>query len=118
MSVFSVTEIPPLMYVCGDRVKGLAEQLFDSNEKEMKKKYIADCDKNDSRGINQGITHGLCRLLHSQSVKEGLIHLANRFPELDIDLSDEVFEKDIIVKIAGYSDKMLRIIDQSSHNHS
>lgn len=118
MSIFSVTEIPPLMYVCGDRVKGLSELLFDSSEEEIKKKYISDCDRNDSKGINEGIAYGLCKLLRSQSVKEGLINFAKKFPELDIDLDNEIFEKDIITKIAGYGDQMLHIIDKGSHKNS
>lgn len=117
MNVFSATEIPLLMYVCGNRIKGLSKLLFDSSEGEMKKKYIGDCDRNNSRGINQGITYGLCRLLHSPSIKEGLVNFAKKFPELDIDLDDEVFDKDIIVKVAGYSDQMLHIIDESNNKN-
>lgn len=118
MSVFSVTEIPALMYVCGDRMKGLAKMLFNGREESSREKYISACDKNDAAGINKGLDYGFCRLLHAQSVKEGLINFAEKFPELDIDLDDEIFEKDIIVKLAGYSDQMLRIIDQNIDNNS
>lgn len=114
MSVFSATEIVPVMYHCGDRVKDLSKFLFDDRQEEMKKKYREDCDKYNVDAINEAIEDAFCRLLHSPSLMKGLREFVRKFPELDIDADGEIFEKNIIRKLAQHSDEMLRIIDKNS----
>ncbi len=114
MAVFSELEMDSTMHVCENRVRGLAKYLFNTSQTAEKEAYLQNCSKRNSKGINNAIDEALCRLLNTHSIRKGLIQLADKFPELHIDVDGELFEKDIIVKIAQYSDQMLQIIDNNS----
>lgn len=114
MAVFSALEMVPVMHICGSRMKGLTKYLFHPSQTKEREKYLLDCDRVNDAGINHAIDTALCRLLNAHSAREGLIKFVEKFPELDIDINSEIFEKDIIIKIARYSDKMLQIIGRNS----
>lgn len=111
MAIFSALEIVSVLHVCEKQMKGLSKYLFDISQTDAKEKYILDCDKINESGINSAIDAAFRRLLHARSTREGLIEFAGKFPELEIEIGSEIFEKDIIVKISQYSDKMLQMID-------
>ncbi|MDE7479457.1 MAG: hypothetical protein K2M91_16230 [Lachnospiraceae bacterium] len=114
MAVFSALEIVPVMHICGNQMKGLTKYLFHAEQTEEKQKYLLSCEKVDDAGINHAIDAAFCRLMKAHSTREGLIKFVDKFPELHIEVDGEIFEKDIIIKIAEYGDKMLQIIDNNS----
>ncbi len=117
MGIFLETEIAAVMYFCGERVKRLSKYLFGENQSQQKQKYLDACERNYCEGINKGIEEGLCRLLHADSAEKGLKKFAGKFPELHIDLDAELFEKNLILKIAAHRHEILRIIDEGSNQN-
>lgn len=114
MSIFSAKDFVLAMQVCEKPIRGLADLLFRQEDEAGRNAYLAACEKNDRETINRAIDQAFCRLLHADSVREGMVGLVEKFPEINFELENQIFDKDIVRRIALHAAEMLQIVERDS----
>lgn len=73
-------------------------------------KFFEYCQNYDCENVDKMLEKAFQSFLVYDNILTGLNELADKFPELNIDISSAISEKEKVLLLAGYADKMLEII--------
>ncbi len=80
-----------------------------SNFKFGGSEFLEACRTNNCEKADKLISDNLNQLMKTEDVRSAMIILAEKFPELDIDLSDTARCKKMILELDKHTDEMLKI---------
>lgn len=93
-----------------NKLKKMGEFLTTDHNIDIANKFFEYCQNYDCENVDKMLEKAFQSFLGYDNILTGLNELANKFPELNIDISSAVSEKEKILLLAGYADKMLEII--------
>lgn len=72
-----------------------------------KTEFNSNCKNKKCAEADEILTYNITQLMETDDIRTALIKLADKFPELEIDLSDTTVVRKKILKLGKYADKML-----------
>jgi len=93
-----------------NKLKKMGEFLTIDHNATISNKFFEYCQNYDCENVDKMLEKAFQSFLGYDNILTGLNELADKFPELNIDISSAISEKEKVLLLAEYADKMLEII--------